>query len=150
MIISMFNMPFHKKVMLKIWTSALFIILGGVAIVINPGSVEAHGESFRNGLYFGLGTGLIVAGAVNIIKCVQLLRNAEKFRVAEISDSDERRRFIFAQSFIWTIFFMRVLIFVAIVVAGMYSKTVCLTLAATIGVYGIIMRICYTVARKLY
>ena len=148
------RMPFRKKVILKIKASVLVIILGALAIgalfYTNNLVTEGHDESFRNGFYLGTGLGLIASGAITITMCLRLLKNNEKFKKAEISDSDERERFIVAQSGMWSIFYMYVLLFAGTVISGLYNHLVFLTLLCTLGVFGMITLFSLVIARKKY
>jgi len=149
------NMDFRKKVKLRIYFSALLIVLGALAVGIvlsfEPFAADiAHDKSFTQGFYFGMGFGLIGAGIATIIKNMRYLKSAEKFKAAEIAAKDERNRYIANRTWSISAFIMLFLIYMAVIIAGMYNMLVFSTLLAVLGAYGLILLIVHIILKKMY
>jgi peptidoglycan/LPS O-acetylase OafA/YrhL len=143
------NMEFGKKVKLRIWFSAVLIVLGALTV----GAIFYYGligADFSSGFYFGLGFGLICAGIATIIKNMIYLKNAEKFKAAEIAYKDERNRYISNKTWSVSALIMLFLIYLAVVIAGSYNMMVFFTLLAVLGVFGLVLLIVQTVLKKIY
>ena len=149
------NMDFGKRVKMRIWGSAVLIVLGALAVGIvlfleSLGAEYSHDTSFALGFYLGLGLGLIGAGSTTIIKNVRYLKNTDKFKAAEIAYKDERNRFISNKTWSVSAFTMLVLIYLAVIISGIYDIVVFRTLLAVLGVFGLVLLIVNTVLKKIY
>jgi hypothetical protein len=142
-------MDFRKKVNMRIWFSVLLILLGAVSIGIVY-FFGLFGTSFRAGFYFGLGAGLIGAGTATIIRNVIYLKNASKFKAAEIADKDERNRFIINRTWSLSAAIMLFLIYMAVIVGGILDITIFFTLLAVLGAFVLVLLIVQIVLKKLY
>ncbi|MCL1906219.1 MAG: hypothetical protein FWG06_04360 [Clostridiales bacterium] len=149
------NMDFGKKVKMRIWGSAVLIVLGaitaGIVLFLEPLSAEySNDASFLLGFYFGLGFGLIGAGTATIIKNTRYLKNADKFKAAEIAYKDERNRFISNKTWSVSALAMLVLIYLAVIISGVYNMMVFRTLLMVLGVFGLVLLIVNTTLKRIY
>ena len=143
------NMDFRKKVKLRIWISAVLIVLGAISVgtVFYLGLV---GEGFIAGFYFGLGFGLIGAGIATIIRNMIYLKNADKFKAAETIYRDERNRFIANKTWSLTALIMLFLLYAAVIVAGVYNIVVFGALLAVLGAFGLVLLVVQIILKKMY
>ena len=153
------SISFRKKVKLRIWLSFLIALLGfatiGIFVLANIvdfasiGKTE-HMRGFLDGFYTGMGGGLIGAGIVTAVKNIRLLKNPEKFKIAEIAESDERERFIIHKTFTAAAFITFVLLLVSTIIAGLYNPTVFVTLLCAFGAFVFVLMLSYIVIRKTH
>ena len=143
------NMDFRRKVTLRIWVSALLVLLGAVTIGIVY-FFGLFGASFSAGFYFGLGCGLIGAGVATIIKNATYLKSANKFKAAETADKDERNRFIKNRTWSLSAVIMLFVVYLAVIISGIFDIVVFCTLLAVLAVFGLVLLIVQTVLKKLY
>ena len=149
------NMDFGKRVKMRIWGSALLIVLGalavGIVLFLEPLSTEySHDMSFVLGFYFGSGLGFIAAGTATIIKNTIYLKSTAKFKAAEIAYKDERNRFISNKTWSVSAFTMLALTYLAVIISGIYDIVVLRTLIAVLGVFGLTLLVVNTVLKKIY
>jgi uncharacterized membrane protein HdeD (DUF308 family) len=149
------NMDFRKKVKMRIWLSVLLIILGaltaGIVLCFEPFSAEySHDTSFVLGFYFGMGFGLIGAGAATLVKNARYLKNADKFKVAEIAHLDERNRFIANKTWSVAALIMLFLIYLATIIAGIYDIVVFRTLLTVLGAFFLVLLAVKIALKKMY
>ena len=146
------KMDFRKKVKTRIWLSALLIVLGALSagVVLFAGTFGWHGLAFTNGFYLGLGFGLMAAGLVTILKNVRYLKNAEKFKVAEIADQDERNRFVSNRTWSLSAAIMLCLVYLAVIIAGMCNIVVFKTLLIVLGAFALVLLIVHIILKKIY
>lgn len=145
------NITFEKKVKWTIRASIAIALLGVLTVVLwTVFSTQEADLGFSEGFYVGLGGGLIGAGTVTLIKNLCLLRNKERFHKAEIEFLDERNRFISRR--VWSTggFSFGVLLYLAVIVAGLCDLTVFATLLCTLGVLMLTLLITKIVLSKLY
>lgn len=75
-----------------------WLLLGTVLIGLN---ITGHGDEFLS----GLGTGFVAVGAVQIYRRIRYIRDAEYRSKVDISNTDERLRFISLRAWAWTGYF---------------------------------------------
>ncbi len=78
----------------RIVASILWIIIGAVLFTLE---VLGIGDPF----WSGMGTALLVVGILQIIKYIRYFNNAEYREKVDISQNDERNKFISAQAHAW-------------------------------------------------
>jgi len=147
---------FRKKIMIRIWLSALIAVLGAITlgIIYSNNLFQSdeigHLDNFTRGFYFGMGFGLVGAGIATIIKSVMYLKNKEKYKAAEIQDKDERNRFIGLKTGTLSAFIMFFTIYAATIVSGIYNVVVFCTLLSVLGAFAVVMFIVSIVLKKIY
>jgi len=143
------NTEFRKKIKLRIWFSAALIVLGALTVsaVYYFG---LFGKDFTSGFYFGLGFGLMGAGIATILKNLRYLKNADRFKAAETADQDERNRYITSRTWSVSAFIMLVLIYIAIIITGIYNVVVFSTLLVVLGAFFLVLLIVKTTLKKIY
>jgi len=154
------GIDFKKKVKFRIYGSILFIFLGIISLaigIINSSDMatigfitEEHAVEFTNGFYFGLGGGLMGAGLATLVQNIRLLKNKEKFQVEETKYNDERNRFITSKLWSITGMVMLVIIYILLVVSGLFNIIVYLTLLSILGVFGLTLLIVKIILNKIY
>ena len=154
------NMTFRKVLKYRIFASIILVLAGlkSVSIVLlnqvdnlqsltSKFGIELTYLDFMKGFYTVFGLALIVVGKVIFFKSLILLRDAEKFKKAEIKYTDERNRFISSLTFSTASYIFLVALAIAIVAFGMINLTVFRTLACTLVFYLAILSLVYTVVR---
>ena len=157
------KMSFKKVLKVKIWVSALIILIGLKCLLLvllnqvgdlqsltSKFGVNLVNLSFMQGFYTGFGCALIVAGIAMIIRNVVLLKNDEKFKKAEIDYIDERNRFIKSVTFNTTSYIFLVALAFAVVISGMFNSIVFVTLLGTLFVYLILLLTTYMIYKSKY
>lgn len=150
------NKPFDKYVKNKIWLGGLIALAGIITFILMlskmngvfSGIITEHDASFASGFYTGIGGGLAGAGIATMIKFSRLLRNPEKYKMAEIEYHDERNRYIISRTFAVTTFISLFTLLLAVIIFGLIDYTIFVTLLCTLGVYALILFITYIVVRK--
>lgn len=138
------NTSFRKVLKIQMWVGALIIFVGlkcFLLVLLNQvGTLESITStfgihlvnlSFMEGFYTGFGCALMGAGIGVIIRNLQMIKNQEKYKRAEINFLDERNRFIKSVTFSTTSSIFLVGLAFAIVVAGMFNSVVFVTLLGT-------------------
>ena len=148
--------PFDHYVKTKIWLGGLIALTGVVTFILMIGSmygvftnvITSNSESFASGFYTGIGGGLAGAGIATVIKYARLLRNPQKFKMAEIEYHDERNRYIISRTFSLTTFISLFTLLLAVIVFGLIDHGIFITLLFTLGVYAMILFITYIIVSK--
>ncbi|SFC87645.1 hypothetical protein [Clostridium uliginosum] len=146
------NISFKEKIILRIILSIIFILCGifSISIVIFMKINELkYTNDFSSGFYIGTGGGLIGAGIATIIKNNIYLKNEDKFKKAEIQDNDERNRFILQKTLSISAFIFALLLYIAILLSGIYNFVVLITLLCSLAVFSIILLIVNLVLKKI-
>ena len=81
-------MEFKKKLKIRWYTAAVFILLGIALIVV------AVLGSFENDFFVAYGGALIVMGILRLIQHRRITKNEKSVRDRELAESDERFRMI--------------------------------------------------------
>lgn len=136
----------EKRVKLRIAYSVLLCILGIASLYIGifvP--LESGNMDFSAGFYVGVGSGLIVASVITIIKNVRLLKNAEALKKRDIFESDERNRLIGLKTWSYTGYAMFIILYITLLAAGAVNVVVMKTILVVLGVYAL----CLLITRKI-
>jgi len=157
------NMPFKKALKIKIWVSAVIILIGLKCILLvllnqvgdlqsltSKFGVDLVNLSFMQAFYTGFGCALIVVSISIITRNVLLLKSDEKFKKAEIDYIDERNRFIRSVTFNTTSYIFLVALSLAIVISGMFNSIAFVTLLGTFFVYLILLLTTHLIYKSKY
>lgn len=148
--------PFDKYVKNKIWIGGLLALVGIATFILMlckmngvfSNIITEHHTSFANGFYTGIGGGLAGAGLATMFRFGRLLRNPEKYKIAEIEYHDERNRYIISRTFSLTTFISLFTLLAAVIVFGLIDFTIFVTLLCALAVYAVILLITYIVVSK--
>lgn len=124
--------------------SILGVLAGIVTIVVVLGFFHDDGTqftSFLRGVYTGTGTGLVLIGAIDIVRKSKLLNNAELLKRKKIEEQDERQKAIAQKASSLTLIILIALFYPALLVSGMFSSAVFFTLLAVLCVILAVMMI---------
>ena len=157
------NKPFKKALIVKIWVSAVIVLIGLKCVLLvllnQVGDLQSLTSKFgidlvnlsvMQGFYTGFGCALLVAGISIIIRNVVLLKSDEKFKKAEIKYIDERNHFIRGVTFNTTSYIFLVALAFAIVISGMFNSIVFVTLLGTFIVYLLLLLTTYFIYKSKY
>lgn len=126
----------------RIYVSVFWLILGAVLIAL---SFAGNVDSYWN----GLGTGLAIIGAIQILRYYRLNNNQEYRERRKIEETDERNAFIRNKAFAWAgyVFILSVSILILVlkianqdIWATAASMAVCYMLILFWGAYKILQR----------
>lgn len=84
---------FRKVTKRRLAVSVVLVIAGILILVINEYTRHAgitRVPEFYQGMFSGMGTGLIAAGIMQVIRFYRLLKDEAKLKAARISETDER------------------------------------------------------------
>lgn len=84
---------FRKVTKRRLAVSVVLVIAGILILVINEYTRRAgitRVPEFYQGMFSGMGTGLITAGIMQVIRFYRLLKDEAKLKAARISETDER------------------------------------------------------------
>ncbi len=138
-----------KKTKSRIWACVCLAILGGASLYVGCFIPLASGNSdFSEGFYVGLGSALIVTAIIKIIQYIRLLKNKEALKKREIYEEDERNKMIGLKTWSYSGYVMFVLLYVGIIVAGIFNVVVMKTLLVVTGVYAICLFVSLNILQK--
>ncbi len=139
-----------QKIKLRIIYSALLTILGiaslyvGVCIPLASGNTE-----FSSGFYTGIGSGLIAAGLITILRNLRLLKNEDAIKRREIYEADERNRMIGLKCWSYTGYAMFLLLYIALLFAGAINVIVMKTILAILAAFAICLFVSRCILKKI-
>lgn len=105
-------------------------------------------SDFFSGFYFGVGTGLLVAGILAYINCRSLLKNEKKLHEKRLAETDERNKAISQKTLFMTSVVLIIILYIALIVSGLFSMMLFQTLLCIIGLYLLIFLISYAYYNK--
>ena len=139
-----------QKIKFRIMYSALLAILGvvsfyvGICIPITSGNTE-----FSSGFYTGIGSGIIAASIITIIKNLRLLKNKDALKRREIYEFDERNRMIGLKSWSYAGYAMFLLLYIALLFAGAMNVIVMKTILGILAAFAVCLFISRCVLKKI-
>lgn len=140
----------EQKIKLRIIYSVLLIILGIASLYVGIYIPLASGNTaFSSGFYTGIGSGLIAASVITIIKNVRLLKNKEALKRREIYESDERNRMIGLKSWSYTGYIMFILLYAALLFAGAMNVLVMKTILAILAAFAVCLFLSRCILSKI-
>ena len=140
----------EQKIKLRIIYSALLIILGIASFYVGIYTSFSSGNTaFSSGFYTGIGSGLIAASVIMIIKNVRLLKNKEALKRREIYESDERNRMIGLKSWSYTGYIMFILLYIALLFAGAINVLVMKTILAILAAFAVCLFLSRCILSKI-
>lgn len=127
---------FEKRCRKRMIMGALFAILGIVTIACSFLAqertfvlyLERGYREFISGFYLGTGIGLVAAGLTRIIRNFRYLKKPELKRARQIYENDERNRMLGLRCWAYAGYTMLFVLYFGILVGGLISKTVLITL----------------------
>ena len=143
-------MNIEKKIRLRMVYCVLLVVLGVVSLLVahfvtfNTGNAD-----YSQGYYTGLGFAVIASGIITFVKNLLLLRNPVKLKEREICESDERNKMIGLKTWSWAGYVMFILLYIAQMIAGVFSVVVMNTLLAVLAVYALCLVVCRVVLSKI-
>ena len=139
-----------QKIKFRIMYSALLAILGvvsfyvGICIPFTSGNTE-----FSSGFYTGIGSGIIAASIITIIKNLRLLKNKDALKRREIYEFDERNRMIGLKSWSYAGYAMFLLLYIALLFAGAMNVIVMKTILGILAAFAVCLFISRCVLKKI-
>ncbi|MBP7349347.1 MAG: hypothetical protein KA965_11765 [Butyrivibrio sp.] len=142
------NEGYRKTVKRKIAVMSLIIILGLVSIA----AIELCKHIFNipitdytEGLYLGIGTGLVACGTILIIKRKRILADEEKLKKARIAESDERNLAIANASWKTATIALLFAVYAEFLIAGISMPQVARAAESLIAIFFIVYLVAYRV-----
>lgn len=143
-------MNIEKKIKMRMVYCVVLMVLGAASLYIGTFvTVDSGNADYSAGYYTGLGLGVIAASVITLIKNIMLLKNPEKLKSREIYEADERNKMIGSKTWAWAGYAMFTILYVAQLVAGMYSVIVMNTLLVVLSVFALCLFVCGTILRKI-
>ena len=139
-----------QKIKLRIMYSALLTILGIVSLYIGLCIPLASGNTeFSSGFYTGIGSSVLAASIISIIKNIRLLKNKEALKRREIYEFDERNRMIGLKSWSYAGYAMFLLLYIALLFAGAMNVIVMKTILGILAAFAVCLFISRCVLKKI-
>lgn len=127
-----------KRIKNRIIYSVCLIVLGAISAVLGAGGfLPLEMSDYVSGFYTGVGSGLIVAGIITIIRNVRVLKDEKLLKEKEIYENDERNKMIGLKTWSYTGYAMLIILYVGLLVAGFIGEMVLNTVLVIIGVYAL-------------
>lgn len=124
---------FAKKLKRRITYNIGLLFLGiltiAVSIIVNANDIKFQND-FLNGFYMGVGSGFTACGIILLIRNVHILKSKKSFRKNKIEEQDERNLLIRDKAIKAAVFLVLICIYIALLVAGIFSMVVFYTLFA--------------------
>ena len=138
-------MDFEKKIKTRMYLMIFYIVIGAAMWFIT-----IFNEQISDTLS-ACGIALVAAGAVQLGRCVYLLKNPDKLREREVSETDERNIMLMEKA--RSLSFAVYIILAAIAVIVLFAMN--LTTAGSIVAYSVcgfclIYWICYMIVKRKY
>jgi len=128
----------EKKIKNRIIYSVCLVLLGVVSAVLGVGNfLPLEMSEYIGGFYTGIGTGLIAAGIITIIRNVRILKDEKLLKEKEIFENDERNKLIGMKTWSYTGYAMLLILYVGLLVGGFIGETVLNTILVIIGIYAL-------------
>ena len=128
----------EKRIKNRIIYSVCLAVLGVISAVIGVGGfLPVELSDYLSGFYSGVGTGLIVAAIITIIRNIRTLKNEKLLKEKEIYENDERNKIIGLKTWSYTGYAMFIILYVGLLVAGFISEMVLNTILVILGVYAL-------------
>ena len=129
---------FEKKLKMRMYYSVILLVLGAVSIVLGlVYPIQTLNHDFSSGFYTGVGSGLIFGALLNLYRQRKVLKNPELFRERAIFESDERNKLIGMKTWSYAGWLMFVILYIALLVTGLFNTLISVTIMTTIGVYAL-------------
>ncbi len=88
-----------------------------------------------NGIYTGVGSGLIVGGFIVLIKMKIILKDEKKLKQKKLEEQDERNQMIKQKAMYSSAYILIILTYLGLMVSGIFNLTVFFTLWVVTMVY---------------
>lgn len=145
------SMTIEKKIKLRMVYCVVLIVLGIVSLCVgNFVPLNSGNADYSAGYYTGLGFSVIAAAVITFIKNLCLLRNPEKLKAREIYESDERNRMIGLKIWSYAGYAMFILLYVAQMIAGVFSVVIMNTLLVVLAVFALSLFVSRLILMKIY
>lgn len=127
-----------KRIKNRIIYCVCLIVFGVISVTLGVGGfLPIEMSDYISGFYTGVGSGLIVAGIITIIRNVRILKDEKLLKEKEIYENDERNKMIGLKTWSYTGYAMFILLYVGLLVAGFISEMVLNTILVILGVYAL-------------
>ncbi|MBC8584041.1 hypothetical protein [Youxingia wuxianensis] len=146
------EMPFSKRLKVKIICSALFILLGAGAVslsLVAENTDLLYLYPFARGFYLGTGLGLIGAGISTIVISVYTLKSPQRMKEKQTAMFDERNRYLRQRTWAVTGYLFLCLLYVAAMFIGFVDVIVAQTLLAVMLCFAVLLFVVRIVIGKL-
>lgn len=104
---------------------------------------------YIRGFYKGTGFGLMAAGLITCIQNIRYLKNKELFKAKSVEESDERNRLIGQRCWALAGYSMFLLLYLAMLAAGLYSVTVLKVLLGVTAAFALLLLIYRILLQRL-
>lgn len=126
----------YRKVLqnrIKMLWGATFLGIGtlAVTVILTQGKIlEGHDAAFVQGMFTGIGTGLVLCGAIFALRDKKILKDEQKLRQKWLKEQDERNIAITQKAVFYTFGLGMLLIFCYLLVSSLFffSRAVFTTL----------------------
>lgn len=140
----------EQKLKMRMGFCIVFIVLGAASLYVGNFVPLASGNSnYSSGYYVGLGSGLIAAGVITIIKNLRLLKNKEALKKREIYESDERNRMIGLKAWSYAGYAMFILLYIALLFAGAINVMIMNTILVILAAFALCLFIAKCILNKI-
>lgn len=128
----------EKRIKNRIIYSVCLVVLGAASVILGMGGfLPVELSDYLSGFYSGVGTGLIAAGIITIIRNIRTLKNKKLLKEKEIYENDERNKMIGLKTWSYTGYAMFIILYAGLLVAGFISELVLNTILVILGVYAL-------------
>lgn len=140
----------EQKLKMRMGFCIVFIVLGAASLYVgNFVPLASDNSNYSSGYYVGLGSGLIAAGVITIIKNLRLLKNKEALKKREIYESDERNRMIGLKAWSYAGYAMFILLYIALLFAGAINVMIMNTILVILASFALCLFIAKCILNKI-
>jgi ABC-type transport system involved in multi-copper enzyme maturation permease subunit len=129
---------FREVLKARIYLFLSMILLGVITMVLSiifSNGKYAYLTPFTNGIYSGFGGAILVIGIIFMIRTKKVLRNEKRLKETRLWEQDERNKLISQKTRSATAIILIILLYVGIIVSGIFNMTVFWTLWTVIMLY---------------
>ena len=143
------NEEYRVELKKRMRTLTVLFGLGLLTLAVTIGLILQQPElmeSFRAGLFSGIGTGLMLGSALGMFYLKSKMKDEESLKAARLAETDEREREISNKALRATAKVMLVVLYLIMLVCIFISDVAVIVMCALI----MLFFVCYMVCRKIY
>ena len=118
------NLPYAQKLR---WRIRLLVLMAAFGLILLPVGIWLLPDC--GALYNAMGCALAASSIAQIYRLRRVLRDPEQLRRREVIDQDERNRLIMQKTWSYSGYLLYFGLYVGIIIASVFNRTVALTLA---------------------
>lgn len=144
------NEEYKKHIVKRMYLLFGFFVIGliTIGVLVYAELSKIRIADYAQGFYYGVGSALIVASIILIIKNRLLLKDENKLRKARIDSSDERNIEISTSSMKIAVFVLLVAIYFVMLIGGIWYPILTKTLSMLVILFMFVYIVAYKIISK--